>query len=243
MTDVNYENIERYLAGDMSEKERDSFENELDENEDLAQELHFYMYVNQSISECLHHHSSFKYYDEHTTFKSLNSKKQQDMSTIRWVALITIALIFGCILIWSPWQNNRIKEATKVKMNAVSAEGIPVDNKYADIIDLFNKNKYAEVLPLLNNALTEKPDDLYIRYYRGLTFLNLKYLGSARRDFLKIYSENTLQMYEAAYYIALSYTEEEDEDDYKESALNWLKKIPKDSPIYPKAEELRKTLI
>lgn len=240
MTDVNYENIERYLAGDMSEKERDSFENELDENDDLAQELHFYMYVNQSISECLHH-SSLKYYDEHTTFKSLNSKKQKDMSAIRWIALITIALIFGGILIWSPWQDSGIKEVTKVKMNTVSAEGIPVDNKYADIIELFNKNKYAEVLPLLNNALTEKPDDLYILYYRGLTFLNLKYLGSARRDFLKIYTANTSQMYDAAYYIALSYTQEE--EDYKENTLNWLKKIPKDSPIYSKAEELRKKLI
>ncbi|MEH6304060.1 hypothetical protein RYH73_00335 [Olivibacter sp. CPCC 100613] len=235
MTDVNYDNIERYLSGSMTDKERHHFEAELDENEDLAQELHFYMYVNQSISECLYHTPI-----EELTFGKAKNKDQLDLGRIKWIALIGIGIIFGAMLFWSPWKIYRQIDASAVQMGTVNTEGLPVGNKYADIIQLFNDGKYEEVLPLLNSALTEQPNDLYIRYYRGLTFLNLKYLGSARRDLLKIYTENTPQMYDAAYYIALSYLEEQ--DDYKESARNWLDKIPLDAPIHSKAEALRKLL-
>ncbi|MCL4641264.1 MULTISPECIES: tetratricopeptide repeat protein [Olivibacter] len=235
MTDVNYDNIERYLSGSMTDKERHHFEAELDENEDLAQELHFYMYVNQSISECLYHTPI-----EELSFGKAKNKRYQDMNRLKWMALTAIGVIFVTILLWSPWKIYREIDASSVQMGTVNAEGLPVGNKYADIIELFNAGKYEEALPLLNGALTEQPNDLYIRYYRGLTFLNLKYLGSARRDLLKIYTENAPQMYDAAYYIALSYLEEE--DDYKESARNWLDKIPQEAPIHSKAEALRKLL-
>jgi len=236
MTDVNYENIERYLSGGMTEKERHNFEVELDENEELAQELHFYRYVNQSITECLKNSTDFP------LSKSGNSiaKKKWQMSTTKWIAIIAIPLILGVFLIWFLGSPTRLTEASTVKMGTVNAEGIPVGNKYADIIETFNAGNYEEVLALLNGALAEEPDDLYIKYYRGVTFLNLKYLGSARRDLLKVYTENSAQMYEAAYYIALSYTEED--DDYTESALNWLAKIPKESPMYGKAQTLAANL-
>lgn len=235
MTDVNYENIERYLSGSMTDKERHHFETELDENEDLAQELHFYMYVNQSISECLYHTPI-----DELTFDKINSRRDGNMSKVKWIALIAIGALLGAMLLWSPWKVYRQIDASSVKMETVNAEGLPVGNKYADIIQLFNDGKYEEALPLLNGALTEQPNDLYIRYYRGLTFLNLKYLGSARRDLLKVYTENAPQMYDAAYYIALSYLEEE--DDYKESAKNWLDKVPQEAPIHTKVEALRKLL-
>lgn len=234
MTDVNYENIERYLSGNMTEKERHNFEVELDENEELAQELRFYRYVNQSIAECLKDPTDFSF------SKSTFTKKQWTMSTTKWTAVVAIPLILGAFLIWFFWPSNVLTATSDVKMSTVTSEGIPVGNKYADIIEIFNAGKYEEVLPLLNGALAEQPDDLYIRYYRGVTFLNLKYLGSARRDLLKVYTENSPQMYEAAYYIAFSYTEEE--DDYTESALNWLDKIPQESSIYSKAQRLEASL-
>lgn len=239
MTGVNYENIERYLSGDMTEKERSTFEEELDGNEELAQELRFYMYVNKSVSECLHQSCA------PDTKKSIGRipilKRIIDNNKIRWGLLaLTTILLFGALLLWSPWTHNGLVEATQVRMSAMDNDGLLIENKYPDIIELFNDGKYTEALPLLNNALTEAPDDLYMRYYRGVTYLNLQYLGSARRDLLKVYTESTPQMYEAAYYIALSYTLEE--DDYRESALNWLNKIPKESSTYPKAAELAKKL-
>lgn len=238
MTDVNYENIERYLSGSMTEKERDHFEAELDENEELVQELHFYKYVNKSIYECLNKR-------EHDQFGSKilshpTKKNQLDMSTVKWIALIAIALIFSGLLIWSPWQPAKLADAGMIKMSNANTGERAISNKYADIIERFNDGKYEEALPLLNNALTEQPEDLYIRYYRGLAFLNLKYLGSARRDLLKVYTENDPKMYEAAYFIALSYTAEE--DDYRESALKWLHKIPKESAMYTKAQALETSL-
>ncbi|QNL50650.1 hypothetical protein H8S90_03345 [Olivibacter sp. SDN3] len=238
MTDVNYENIERYLSGDMTEKERSSFEDELDGNEELAQELRFYMYVNKSVAECLRQScvpGPKKQVSRFPSLKNIRANRQ-----IKWGILALTTLLFGGVLLWSPWTNDGLVEANQVKMSAVDNDGLLIENKYPDIIELFNDGKYTEALPLLNNALTEVPDDLYIRYYRGVTYLNLAYLGSARRDLLKVYSESTSQMYEAAYYIALSYTLEE--DDYAESALNWLEKIPKEAAIYPKAAELMKKL-
>ncbi|WP_134090732.1 hypothetical protein [Olivibacter sp. XZL3] len=235
MTDVNYDNIERYLSGSMTDKERHHFEAELDENEELAQELHFYMYVNRSISECLYHTPT-----DHRNFNQGKNKRRQDVSKIKWIALISIGAVLAAMALWRPLKSGRLADASTIKMAAINAEGLPVGNKYADIIDLFNEGKYEEALPLLNGALTERPNDLYIRYYRGVTFLNLKYLGSARRDLLKVYTENAPQMYDAAYYIALSYLEEE--DDYKESARNWLNKIPEEAPISSKAEALKKML-
>jgi len=235
MTDVNYENIERYLSGNMTEKEREHFEAELDENEELAQELHFYEYVNHSISECLYQRGTH----ELGSFNRTRSQKQSDMSAIKWVILGIIAVLFSGVLIWSPWQKSRLADMSDIKMSSTHT-GTPVSSKYTDIIQLFNQNKYEEVLPLLNSALAEQPNDLYIRYYRGLTFLNLKYLGSARRDLLKVYTENDPKMYEAAYFIAVSYTQEE--DDYKVDAIKWLDKIPQTSPVYAQATALKSKL-
>jgi len=237
MTDVNYENIERYLSGNMTEKEREHFETELDENEELAQELHFYEYVNHSISECLYQRRVDERGPFH--FNRTYAPKQSDMSIIKWAILGIIAVLFSGMLIWSPWQKSKLGDMGDIKMSSIHA-GTPVSSKYTDIIQLFNQNKYEEALPLLNSALAEQPNDLYIRYYRGLTFLNLKYLGSARRDLLKVYTENDPKMYEAAYFIAVSYTQEE--DDYKEDAIKWLDKIPQTSPVYAQATALKSKL-
>ncbi|GAA4805347.1 hypothetical protein GCM10023231_38170 [Olivibacter ginsenosidimutans] len=238
MTDVNYENIERYLSGNMTAKERDNFEAELDENEELAQELHFYKYVNQSIFECLYQRTTDAIGTPYP--HALKTKKQLKMNALKWISLIAVALLFGGVWLWSPWQSDKFSDIHTIKMDTKNTEGIPVDGKYADIIERFNEGKYEEALPLLNSALTEQPDDLYIRYYRGLTFLNLHYLGSARRDLLKIYTENDPKMYQAAYFIAVSYTEEE--EDYKADALKWLQKIPKESTLYNKAQALEASL-
>jgi len=235
MTDVNYENIERYLSGNMTDKERLHFEEELDENAELAQELRFYLYVNRSINECL---SVSPVKSRWRGFHQGTFNQFSIMSSVRWMALIAIVALLAFSAIWTPWK--RHAEPEKVKMNKVSPEGIPVDPKYDPIIQLFNAGKYKEVLPLLNTAVSEHPDDLYFRYYRGLTTFHLNYLGSARRDLLKVYTENAVQMYDAAYYIALSYTLEE--EDYTESARKWLDKIPSDSPVFAKAEALREKL-
>lgn len=240
MTDVNYEHIERYLAGEMDLKERNQFEQELERNEDLAQELRFYIYVNDNIAAYLID-APTKRGVQVASLKFRSSTvntylKKNNVSKIRWFAILSIAVITCGFYIWSPWKTTVPSQSTSVKIQQQDLNVLTAADAYKPVMELFNSGQYEEVLPLLNSAIEEHPEDLNLYYYRGLSLLNLGKLGSARKDFLLVYTENAFYQYEAAYYIGLSYTMEE--DDYSDTAKEWLRKIPADHQEYSEAQSL-----
>lgn len=255
MTGVNYENIERYLSGDMGSEERANFERELAQNKELADEMQFYEYVNISISKAL-----IPSNDE-LQLRSELGKISQEIKTgekyhfkpkklpfyqrisDRVLNIITYtssaAAVVILLLLWSPWKKSLVEQFTADNhMTAVVEQDSGNEATVQEAARLFNTAEYKEALPLFDQALEKQTDDSFLLFYRGLALLHTGELVSARNDMLRVYSSGSIFQHDAAFYIALTYAAAGISDD----ALRWLAHIPADALIFQKAEALKKKL-
>ena len=257
MTGINYENIERYLSGDMSREERVNFEKELEQNHELADEMRFYEYVNRSISRALNppddeilFKSSLRAVadenrrTERRLYPAYKSARKPASGRVnnRLLKIISIcsaaAAIVLCVFIWAPWRQSLVTQFADVRMASVVERGSGSEATIQEAIRLFNNQEYKHALPLFNQALQEQSDDTYLLFHRGIALLHTDELVAARSDMLRVYSSGSIYQHDAAFYIALTYAAANNRDD----ALRWLEYVPDDALIFQKAEALRKKL-
>lgn len=242
MPETNYEHIELYLNDEMSPEEKQDFEQRLKQDNKLQDELRVYKEVNGILSRRINISE-----DEQRLRDQLQDKQSQYFSsgakvvpiTSRRTRLYAIASVAAVILImitwWGPWQETSLNRYGQIEMTAPTVRSNEQSTGLTEAAHLFNDKKYKQALPLLDSAVQANPSDARSRFYRGVTLLHLDQEVKAREDLNTIYNGESIYQYDAAYYIALSYMQ-----DNTDSSRTWLQKIPQDAPIYPKAEKLLK---
>ncbi len=257
MTGINYENIERYLSGDMSREERVNFERELEHNPELADEMRFYEYVNRSVSRALsppedellfksslravsdenRHTERYLYPAYKSAGKSGSGRVSNRLLRIISICSVAAAIVL-VVFIWAPWHQSLVTQFADVPMASVVERGSGTEATIQEAVRLFNNREYKNALPLFNQALQEQSDDSYLLFHRGIALLHTGELVAARSDMLRVYSSGSIYQHDAAFYIALTYAAANNRDD----ALRWLEYVPSDALIFQKAEALRKKL-
>lgn len=242
MPDTNYEHIELYLNDDLSPEEKKVFEQRLKEESALQEELRIYKEVNGILSRRINPSEDEQHFrdmlqEKQAEYFSSGSKVVQMTSRrTRWYAIASVAaVVLIMITWWGPWQQTTLNQYGQIEMTPPTVRSDEQDNGLTEAAQLFNKNKYKEALPLLDKIVQANPSDSRSRFYRGVTLLHLDQEGKAREDLNTIYEGESIYKYDAAYFMALSYLENN-----KDSARTWLEKIPQDAPIYSKAEKLLK---
>lgn len=157
----------------------------------------------------------------------------------RYLGLVTIAamlLIF--LLIWNPFAPNLYKKYAAAEMISQVERGSHLDSVMHKATIAFNNKEYTEAAVLLAEVVQKQPDNNYALFYFGISLMETNQIPRARAAFEMLFKGQSAFKYDAAFYEALSFLKEEDED----TAKDWLEKIPADAPNYKKAQELMEEL-
>lgn len=240
---TRHEDIERYLSNAMSDEERLAFEEELQSDPDLREETNLYASTVDSLRRTLQPDAGEqalrdKLERNRTYFSSENDKKRQTgrvVSIMRWAAA---AAVLAAIAIWAPWANDPLSEYGTITMPSLVERGADSAGRIAEAAKLFNEKDYEEALPLLDAGVLNRPDDMFLLFFRGVTHLHTGNPEKARLDLRKVFESKSVYRFDAAYFIGLSYLDENSAEDCR----TWLEKIPPETQAGKKAEVLLETL-
>lgn len=237
MSKFSTQDIIRFLEGEMDEQERQLFQEELDNDKSLKEDVKLYENISSTLKYTYAPDSNdvkFKSDLEQHNKRNFSSKKPKTIIISFQKYWFAAAAIVIAVLIWAPWNKNLYDNYSKIEMVAVAERGDNSQQLLISATDEFNKKNFKEAREKLKVLVTEKPDDHMLKFYYGITLLETGEIAFAKENFDKVYSGQSIFKYDAAFYNALAYLKE----NKKEKAKAWLLKIDKDADIYEKAIEV-----
>jgi cytochrome c-type biogenesis protein CcmH/NrfG len=154
------------------------------------------------------------------------------------VAIAVAAILVVGLFVWNPFAPNLYEKYAATQMVAQVERGSHIDTVLQDATTAFNNKEFTVAAVMLAEVVQQQPDNSYALFYFGVALLQTDQLPLARAVFEKLFKGESAFKYEAAFYEALSYLKDKDKD----SAKDWLEKIPADAANYSKAQELMKRL-
>lgn len=244
--EINYETIERYILGELTEDELTSFEQKMETDAVFKQEVLLYKTVNKSLQN--KYSSQNKKEALTATLQKMNTKHFESaknlsqkpngsfLSKILKISSIAAILVIGFFLLkpqvnlYSTYAEHQNLEL-QVKGNNEST--------LLETAELFNDKNYEAAAPLLKNYLAENPEDEEIQIAYGISLLETEKIAEAQQIFTSIYDKNTVFKNKAAWYLALSFLKQKNEL----QTIAFLNKIDSESFYGKKAEKLKNELV
>lgn len=250
MKEFDYDMINRYLDGEMNADETAAFEQQMQENAELKNEVSLLREVNETLQMKMYPGENEKalqltlmelrgdyFGNENVTEKP--TARIISFRRTRWVAALAAVLIMVVMLtVWQPWQKNLYQQYAGTEMPAASERGGAADSLLKKATVFFNDKNFSSSIPLFESILKADPQNAFVQYYYGIALLQNGQVQNSRKEFTSLYNGSSVFGYDAAFYMALSYLKEKN----KTTCREWLNKIPADAGVYGKAQELLKKL-
>lgn len=237
--------IARYAEGLMEADEQAAFETRLAADASLQQQLALYREVHaglqqhftpdeqrDQLKQTLNNLRGEFFTSEKTTAKVVPFKKYLQRAVA--VAAILIAVIF----IWQPWKPDLFKQYAQTTMPAPVERGGEADRLLQEAVTAFNDKDFATATPKLEKLYLQDTTNIYVAFFYGVSLIHMDKQEEARLILNRLYTGESAFKYEAAYYLAMSYLKEKD----NQNCIDWLQKIPSDAANYTEAQELLKKL-
>ena len=251
MKEFDYDMISRYLDGAMNEEEVKAFEEQMQGDTDLKNEVDLYRDVNETLQMQLHPgenevalRNTLEGMRSQYFAKEVISERPKgriiSMSRTRWVAALA-AVFIGIVMltIWSPWKKEGLyQQYASIQMPGATERGTRGDSILKQATEDFNNKKFAAAIPSFESILKNDPQNSFVNYYYAIALLENGQTQQSRDQFTQLFNGNSLFRYDAAFYMALSYLKEKDNANCK----IWLNEIPADAGLYGRAQELLKKL-
>jgi hypothetical protein len=239
MSTHDYEIISRYVDGEMDAGEMKAFEELLQRDAELRNEVSLYKEVNGTLKSKLH--PSKEELALRSTLEQMNGqyfKPQAKVVTMRqkswWSAAAVAAVLVIATMIWAPWKQDLYRQYAAIEMTTAAERGAPEDSLLVKATRDFNEKRFREAIPSLQALIRSDSTNTYTRFYYGIALLEVGQAEKSRQEMAQLFNGTSIFRYDAAFYIALSYLKENNKAVSKE----WLQKIPADAGIYAKAQEL-----
>ena len=241
MNEQNYLDFENYLANEMSNDEKISFEKKLQSDNELNAEFENY----KTTSRFLETKFSNQTADFKSNLKSISSQHFAEKSTsngkvismyAKYFAIAaSLFLVFGLYQMLRNDQPNYQDFSGHETATFVERGEIIKDLKTAQ--HLFNEKKYQEAIPLFETILKtyDKPE---VNYFYAICLIETDNFLKAEDVLLKLKDGKSLYKNRATWYLALMRLKQKNYD----SCKNFLKQIPEDAEDYAKAKELLELL-
>lgn len=243
MAAYNNEDIIRYEDGDMLPEERLQFEAALQEDAALAAALAQYQEVTATLSDRLQRDTGREalkatlQQQRQTHF----SRKGKVISIRKYLTAVgAAAAILAGVLLFRFYSHDTSYMETygNIEMQVAAERGNNADSLLQSAALYFNEKAYTKVIPLLDTYLKTDSNSQMALYYRGVAATHTGETAGGLADLKKVYGGESVFKYDAAFYIALYYAQQQN----KKEALSWLKLIPADAAAAAKAAALEKDL-
>jgi predicted Zn-dependent protease len=240
-----YNDIARYVEGDMTADERSAFETNLASDAALRQQLALYQEVNASLQQNFRADEQRQQLQH--TMQSLRGEffgaASQPAKVIPFkrylrAAVAVAAILIAVVFVWQPWKPSLFNKFSETSMVAPAERGNNASSLLQQAVTAFNKKEYAAAETLLQQVKEHDTANSYVNFYYGVALLKNGRVAEARRIFEQLYAGQSAFKFEAAFFQALGYLAEKNNAASKE----WLHKIPADAANYDKAQELLQEL-
>lgn len=254
-----YEDIARYADGLMEAEEQQAFEAALATDPELQQQLALHREVEgvlqqqfapdeqrQQLQGTLQQLRQ-EYFGTKTTVQPNEQPGAQPgpqpakvvpFKRYMGAVIAVAAMLVVVLMVWNPFAGNLYEKYAATQMVAQVERGSHIDTVLQKATIAFNNKEFTEAAVFLAEVVQAQPDNSYALFYFGVSLMQTNQLPLARVAFEKLFKGESAFKYEAAFYEALTYLKEKDED----TAKDWLEKIPADAANYKKAQELMRKL-
>ncbi len=241
--------VARYLEGDMGLQEKQEFETLIQSDPELQGLLEEYKNIHLTLKMKLAPSEEDRAVG--AALQQLNQQYFKDaamagpvkvtrvvpfVSYLKWMSVAAV-LVIG-LLVWAPWRANLYEQYGISKEMSVAERGEGDKNNLEKAAAFYNVHDFVAAGKILEKEYLADTDNSLIAYYYGITLIENTSEAKARTVLSKLHNGESVFKYDAAYYIALSFIKQ---NNYPQ-ALEWLEKIPRDTPSYDKAQELIKKL-
>jgi len=204
------ERIEAYFKRELSDSEKEQFEQDLKANAELAESVAFYLLVKNAAQKDAENRT-IKLAERHTEWQTLNVDKSEPLAKqiayFAAAAVILIALGLGWYFL-----NSRI-ETREQMANAYIQENFTTLNvqmggstdSLQQAINEFNKGVYAKSRILLKNILARDPENTEAQKIAGIVSLKMKNYDEAIIYFQKLGNRKDLYSNPGKFYEAIAH--------------------------------------
>jgi hypothetical protein len=236
-----YNDIARYVEGEMTSDERSAFEVTLASDAGLRQQLALYREVNTSLQQ--HFNADVQRQQLQNTTQLLRgeffgaaSQPAKVISFKRYLrgAVAVAAILIAVVFVWQPWKPSLFNKYGETSMVAPAERGSNTDMLLQQAVTAFNKKDYSNAVSLLQQVKEQDTANSYVNFYYGVALLKSNRIPEARPIFDQLYAGQSAFKFEAAFFQALGYLAAKNNTACKE----WLQNIPADAANYDKAQEL-----
>jgi tetratricopeptide (TPR) repeat protein len=240
MPTYDKEYIIRYLEGDLNAWELQQFEADCKNNPALAAEVALYKEALATFRQRLSNDETKAAL--RTTLHQLNGSHFKAPAKIialkKYVSAIAAAaaIIIFVVIMWP--NGSYMDEFGSTTMINTTERGDNADSLLQQASVYFNKKDFSKALPLLERAVQADSSNQMALFYTGVAQVHTGSTTPARKNLAQVYAGESVFQYEAAFYLALSYAQEKNNN----AAITWLRKIPAGTPVSQKAEQLLKKL-
>ena len=247
MKEFDYDMITRYLDGVMNAEEMKVFEEQMQQDAELQNEVALIKDVNATLKIKLHpgeNELSLRNSLQDLRGEFFSTKTEQakiiPLGRRRWIAAAAAVFVMALLLtVWQPWKKEDLyQQYAAIQMPGIAERGAAADSLLKQAVENFNNKKFADAIPDFEAVLRDSAENIFFQYFYAIALLQNNQTEKSRTELTALYNGVSLFKYDAAFYMALSYLKEKN----KPGCNEWLNKIPADAGPYSNAQELLKKL-
>lgn len=234
---------ERYLNGEMDAGERTEFESELSANAAFRKDLELYKSINKTMSGTPNEN------ELRDTLQQMNKKYFAGGALVKkgsfgkWLAvaaslILLISIGFYFLFPVKPAAEKLYAEYAKHDVLNIEQRGSTTDSLATEAAGKFNDKKFIEALPLLQQYLQQRPDDIQVKFSMAVCYLETGAYLDAEKIFSATATGKTAYAEAAQWYLVLTALKQKDIEKCKALAKN----ITANSPYFTKAKSLLEKL-
>ncbi|SFD57956.1 Tetratricopeptide repeat-containing protein [Chitinophaga sp. CF118] len=239
------EEIALYVNGDMTGEDQQQFEQVLQTDKTLRENVQEYREVKASLSARLAPDAQDKALKH--TLQSLNEEyfgrteaKIRPVGVyIKWACAAAAIAIILVINLFHPWrQNDLYKEYSSLQMVTTAERGDRTDTLLQQAATAFNNQEFGIAQKDLHALYQQEPDNALVQFYYAVSLVETGDHHTGQPILEHIYQGSSIFKYDAAYFLALSYLKI---NNY-EACRQWLQKVPAGTGKYAQAQSLMSQL-
>jgi TolA-binding protein len=229
--------IERYIAGEMSDSEKEWFEEKVKEDKNLRNEVN----VRQRTDEILENRNIQSLRNKLSAIEKRRDDRSYSLlpqipSYLKYAAVFLGILFLGSTSLFfaSRLNGNQVVahyyKAYEPASSQRSGRCIPNDD-FMVALNLYNTHEYGKAAVLFSKVVESNPEDMQSELLNGLSNFEDKKYPEAKNSFVNVIDNNNNFFVETAkWYLALCYVK----TDEKEKAIQLFENIGKENGIYRK---------
>jgi tetratricopeptide (TPR) repeat protein len=235
------EEIALYVNGDMAGEDQQQFEQVLQRDRSLQDNVQQYRQVQAALRNRLVPDPQDQALSH--TLRTLNEEyfgrtegKIRPVGVyIKWALAAAAVAMILVVNLFHPWkQNDLFKEYASLQMVTAAERGDHTDTLLQQATNAFNSSKFDIAAKDLQPVHTASPDNAMVTFYYGVSLVETDDMATARPLLQQVYDGSSLFKYDAAYFMALSYLKEKQFDTCK----RWLRNVPAGTSRYTQAQSL-----